>query len=43
MRKSLASLKTKLPVIAYVDDKWLIMFLRTFERGRLLTEAIMHH
>jgi hypothetical protein len=27
-------LKTNLPVIAYVENIWLIMFLRTFERGR---------
>jgi hypothetical protein len=27
-------LKTKLPVIAYAEDKWLIMFLRTFGRRR---------
>jgi hypothetical protein len=27
-------LKTKLPVIAYAENKWLIMFLRTFGRRR---------
>jgi hypothetical protein len=27
-------LKTKLPVIAYAENNWLIMFLITFERGR---------
>jgi hypothetical protein len=32
-------LKTKLPVIAYTESKWLIMFLRTFGRGRPLTVA----
>jgi hypothetical protein len=24
----------KLPIIAYAENKWLIMFLRTFRRGR---------
>jgi hypothetical protein len=32
-------LKTKLPVIAYVENKWLIMFLRTFERRRPPTRS----
>jgi hypothetical protein len=27
-------LKTKFPVIAYTENKWLIMFLRTFRRRR---------
>jgi hypothetical protein len=27
-------LKTKLPIIAYAENKWLIMFLRTFGRRR---------
>jgi hypothetical protein len=27
-------LETKLPVIAYAKNKWLIMFLRTFRRRR---------
>jgi hypothetical protein len=27
-------LKTKFPVIAYAENKWLIMFLRTFGRRR---------
>jgi hypothetical protein len=27
-------LQTKLPVIAYAENKWLIMFLRTFGRRR---------
>jgi hypothetical protein len=40
MRKRLASLKTKLPVIAYTENKWLIMFLRTFGRGRPPTLTI---
>jgi hypothetical protein len=26
--------RTKLPVIAYAENNWLIIFLRTFERGR---------
>jgi hypothetical protein len=32
---------TKFPVIAYAENKWLIMFLRTFGRRRPLTVA--HH
>jgi hypothetical protein len=32
-------LKTKLPVIAYAKNKWLIMFLRTFGRGRPPTKC----
>jgi hypothetical protein len=32
-------MKTKLPVIAYAENKWLIMFLRTFGRGRPPTVA----
>jgi hypothetical protein len=32
-------LKTKLPVIAYAKNKWLIMFLRTFGRERPPTIA----
>jgi hypothetical protein len=32
--------KTKLPVIAYDENKWLSMFLRTFGGGRLPTEWI---
>jgi hypothetical protein len=32
-------LKTKLPVIAYAENKWLIMFSRTFGRGRSPTVA----
>jgi hypothetical protein len=31
--------KTKLPVIAYAENKWLIMFLRTFGRRRPPTVA----
>jgi hypothetical protein len=31
--KKTCILKTKLPVIAYVENKWLIMFLRTFGSG----------
>jgi hypothetical protein len=32
-------LKMKLPVISYTESKWLIMFLRTFGRGRPPTVA----
>jgi hypothetical protein len=32
-------LKTKLPVIAYAESKWLSMFLRTFRRRRLPTNT----
>jgi hypothetical protein len=32
-------LKMKLPVIAYAENKWLIIFLRTFGRRRLPTVA----
>jgi hypothetical protein len=32
-------LKTKLPVMAYAENKWLIMFLRTFGRRRPPTVA----
>jgi hypothetical protein len=32
-------LETKLPVIAYAKNKWLIMFLRTFRRRRPPTVA----
>jgi hypothetical protein len=27
-------MKTKLPVMAYAENKWLVIFLRTFGRGR---------
>jgi hypothetical protein len=33
-------LKTKLSVIAYAENKWLIMFLRTFGRRRPPTSSI---
>jgi hypothetical protein len=33
-------LKTKLPVIAYAENKWLIMFLRTFGRRRPPTVSL---
>ena len=33
-KKEVYLLETKLPVIAYAKSKWLIMFLRTFGRGR---------
>lgn len=33
-------LKTKLPIIAYTESKWLCIFLRTFERERPLTHNI---
>jgi hypothetical protein len=39
-------METKLPVIAYAKNKWLIMFLRTFERRRpptLLPRLIPNH
>jgi hypothetical protein len=32
-------LKMKLPVIAYAENNWLIMLLRTFEKGRPPTVA----
>jgi hypothetical protein len=31
-KKEAYFLETKLPIIAYAKNKWLIMFLRTFER-----------
>jgi hypothetical protein len=34
-------LKTKLPVIAYAEGKWLIMFLRIFRKRRPPT--LMNH
>jgi hypothetical protein len=34
-------LKTKLPIIAYAENRWLIVFLRIFGRGRPLTVVIM--
>ena len=33
-------LKTKLHLIAYAENKWLIMFLRTFGRERPLTQTL---
>jgi hypothetical protein len=35
-------LETKFPVIAYAENKWLIMFLRTFERRRPPTLCFRH-
>jgi hypothetical protein len=32
-------LETKFPIIAYAENKWLIMFLRTFGRSRPPTVA----
>jgi hypothetical protein len=34
MRGKMSILKTKLPIVAHTESKWLIMFLRTFGRGR---------
>ena len=38
-KKEAYLLETKLPVIAYAKNKWLIMFLRTFGRRRPPTVA----
>jgi hypothetical protein len=39
-KKEAYLVQTKLPVIAYAKNKWLIMFLRTFGRRRPPTVAI---